>query len=36
MEASLATIHESLPSGSIGDWTVPLIELLYGLIGGAL
>ena len=36
MEAIFATIYESLPSGSIGDWTVPLIELFYGLIGGML
>ena len=36
MGSIIAAIYESLPSGSMGDWTVPLIDILYGLIGGAL
>lgn len=31
---SLADIYVLLPSGSIGDWTVPLISMLHGLLGG--
>lgn len=33
---SLAEIYVQLPAGSVGDWTVPLIDALYGLIGGIL
>lgn len=33
---SLADLYLALPSASIGDWTVPLIQVLYGLIGGSI
>ena len=33
---SLSNLYLALPSGSVGDWTVPLIAVFYDIMGGML